>query len=160
MQIAVFKQRLRLSLLRERTTELAPGYDAKAQSEKKSISRPVDVLEYAKALKLHKKDREHFICLHMDARNRPIAHDLVSVGSMNASLVHPREVFKSAILGCAGSVILLHNHPSGDKTPSLEDITLTKRMAEAGEILGIEVLDHIITGAKNDFISMKEANLF
>ena len=104
-------------------------------------------------------DREQFVCLHLDARNRINALEVVSVGSLNASLVHPRELFKAAILNNAASVILAHNHPSGDTTPSREDIELTRRMVQAGEIMGIEVLDHIIVGPEG-FLSMKEANLF
>lgn len=75
---------------------------------------------------------------------------------MNASLVHPREVFKSAILNNAASVIVAHQHPSGDITPSMEDINVTKRLVEAGRLLGIEVLDHLVVNSDNSFTSLKE----
>ncbi len=122
-----------------------------------AITTPADVLGYLKDLR--DKDREHFVCLHLDSRNRVTSMETVAVGTLNASLVHPREVFKAAILANAASVIVAHNHPSADVTPSSEDIALTKRLMEAGEILGIEVLDHIVVGGER-FTSCKEANLF
>ena len=88
-----------------------------------------------------------------------ICREEVSIGSLNASLVHPREVFMPAVGSAAASVILGHSHPSGDVSPSREDIELTRRMVQAGEIMGIEILDHIIVGAER-FLSIKEANLF
>ena len=121
-----------------------------------SISRPVDVLPIIADIKDAKK--EHFVAVFLNARNQVIARETVSVGSLNASLVHPREVFASAIGSTAASVILCHNHPSGAVEPSREDIELTRRMGQAGEILGIEILDHIIVGPER-FLSMKEGNL-
>lgn len=91
-------------------------------------------------------DREEFLVVLLDAKGRTMGFNIVSVGTLAASLVHPREVFKPAILGNAASVILLHNHPSGDPTPSPEDVTLTCRLREAGELLGIKVIDHVIVG--------------
>ena len=125
--------------------------------ERKSISQPSDVLGWLGEVRT--SDREQFVCLHLDARNHVNAMEIVSTGSLNASLVHPREVFKAAILNNAASIILAHNHPSGDVTPSREDIELTRRMIQAGEIMGIEVLDHIIAGPER-FLSMKEAGVF
>ena len=125
--------------------------------ERTSISGPADVLGWLSEIRT--SDREQFICLHLDARNQVNALEVVSVGSLNASLVHPREVFKAAILNNAASVILAHNHPSDDPTPSREDIELTRRMVQAGELMGIEILDHVIVGPER-FLSMKEANLF
>lgn len=104
-------------------------------------------------------DRECFMCLHLDARNQVIGVETVSIGSLNASLVHPRECFTAAIINKAASVILAHNHPSGDPTPSREDIELTRRMRQAGDILGIEILDHIIITPQKRIVSFKEANL-
>jgi DNA repair protein RadC len=89
-------------------------------------------------------DREKFIVLLLDAKHRMIGVTTVSIGSLTASIVHPREVFKPAIAGNAAAVILAHNHPSGDPAPSLEDVELTSRLREAGELLGIRVLDHVI----------------
>lgn len=98
------------------------------------------------------------ICLHLDIKHAVISYEIVSVGSLNFSVVHPREVFKGAFLANAGAVIVYHNHPSGDPEPSAEDITVTKRLVDAGKILGIEVLDHIIFGDRG-FISLKELGL-
>ncbi|MBT3601745.1 MAG: DNA repair protein RadC [Candidatus Latescibacteria bacterium] len=122
-----------------------------------SITCPADGAGMLADIKDHRK--EHFIALFLNARNQVICREDVSVGSLNASLVHPREVFAPAVGSAAASVILAHNHPSGDVTPSREDIELTRRMVQAGDIMGIEVLDHLIVGAER-FLSMKEANLF
>lgn len=102
--------------------------------------------------------KEHFICLFLNTKNRVIYKEIISTGSLNAAIVHPREVFRAAIKRCSGSLICAHNHPSGDSTPSPEDIALTRRLTEAGEIIGIEVLDHIIIGAGN-YTSLKECGL-
>ncbi len=88
-------------------------------------------------------------------KNKAIHSEIVSIGTLNASIVHPREVFRPAILHASNSVIVVHNHPSGDPTPSNDDIELTKRLAEAGKILGIELLDHVIVG-NGSYISLKE----
>lgn len=103
-------------------------------------------------------DREHFYCLHLSARHALLEIDLVSVGSLSASIVHPREVFRRAIAGSAAAVILAHNHPSGDPEPSEDDREITRRLAEAGKILGIEVLDHIVVSNGN-FVSFRELGL-
>lgn len=100
-------------------------------------------------------DREHFKVINLNIKNQVIMIDEVSVGSLNASLVHPREVFKLPIKRSAASLILAHNHPSGDLQPSKEDVALTERLCEAGRILGIEILDHLIIG-NNSYLSMKE----
>jgi len=89
-------------------------------------------------------DREIFAVFMLDGKNRIVSYNLVSLGSLNQSIVHPRETFKAAILANAAAVIMVHNHPSGDTTPSTEDTELTRRMIQAGEVLGIKVLDHII----------------
>jgi DNA repair protein RadC len=91
-----------------------------------------------------RSDREQFIALYLDARNQVIAHHTVSIGTTNASLVHPREVFKLAIIKNACALIVAHNHPSGGVDPSTTDLELTKRLKDAGKILGIELLDHVI----------------
>lgn len=91
-------------------------------------------------------DREHFVVVLLDTKNKVIGVNTVSIGSLDVCIVHPREVFKPAILANASRVLLGHNHPSGDTTPSPEDIAVTKRMMEAGNLLGIDVLDHIIVG--------------
>lgn len=99
-------------------------------------------------------DREHFIVLCLDSKNKVNAINTVHVGSLSASVVHPREVFKPAILANAASVIVAHNHPSGDPTPSREDIDVTKNLQQGGEYLGIDILDHIIVG-DGRFVSLK-----
>jgi DNA repair protein RadC len=110
------------------------------------------------------EDREVFRVLLLDTKNRLIRISKVSVGTVNASLVEPREVFKEAIAHSATSVILAHNHPSGDPTPSSEDIAITKRLVKAGELLNISVHDHIViglpaVGSDRDYVSLKELGL-
>lgn len=104
------------------------------------------------------KRKEHFYVICLDTRNRVNDTRQVSVGNLDSSIVHPREVFKDAISVCASTVIFVHNHPSGDLEPSAEDIHLTKRLVEAGELLGIPVLDHIIVSDKG-YTSFKSRNL-
>lgn len=107
---------------------------------------------------LGKEDREKFYVLHLDAKNRIIAKELVSVGTLTNSLSHPREIFKGAILNNSASIILVHNHPSGDTSPSKEDIERTKRLIDAGNLIGIGILDHIIVGY-NTYTSMMEKKI-
>ena len=95
---------------------------------------------------LDRTDREHFVVIALDQKNKVIAIHTVSVGSLTASIVHPREVFKFAILSNAANILISHNHPSGSPTPSREDRALTTRLVEAGKLLGISVLDHVIIG--------------
>ena len=121
------------------------------------ITSPADVLPEIRHIRDLRK--EHFVAIFLNARNQIIKTETISVGSLNASLVHPREVFAPAVGISAASVILGHNHPSGDVTPSREDIELTRRMVQAGEIMGVEVVDHLIV-ASDKFLSMKEANVF
>ena len=99
--------------------------------------------------------QEHFVCLYLNTKNQVMHKQNVFIGSLNASIVHPREVFKEAFRRSAASIICLHNHPSGDPSPSREDIEVTKRLVECGKIIGIEMLDHIIIG-ENKFVSLKE----
>ncbi|MGB7999858.1 MAG: DNA repair protein RadC [Anaerobacillus sp.] len=99
--------------------------------------------------------QEHFVCLYLNTKNQVLHRQTVFVGSLNASIVHPREVFREAFRRSAASLICFHNHPSGDPTPSREDIEVTKRLSECGKMLGIEMLDHIIIGDQK-FVSLKE----
>ena len=103
---------------------------------------------------LQQETKEHFIALHLDAKNRILCIDRVSAGTMTNSLIHPREVFKTALLSSAASLLLIHNHPSGDPTPSRDDISITEKLRGAGEIMGIAVLDHVIIG--DGYVSLKE----
>ncbi|HGO9425627.1 TPA: RadC family protein [Bacillus cereus] len=100
-------------------------------------------------------DREYFIVLCLDIKNQPTAINVCHIGSLNSSIVHPREVLKPAIISNAASIIVAHNHPSNDPTPSREDLEVTKRLMEAGKVVGIDVLDHLIV-CEESFISLKE----
>ena len=100
--------------------------------------------------------KEHFWVVGLNTRNAIQYIDLASLGTLNASLVHPREVFRFAILKAVSSVIVSHNHPSGDPEPSDDDLAITRRLTEAGRIVGIEVLDHIVIGTRGSFYSFKE----
>ncbi|SDT29861.1 DNA replication and repair protein RadC [Paenibacillaceae bacterium GAS479] len=127
------------------------------QGEAVIVRRPQDAADYLME-DLRYLKVEHFVCLFLNTKNHIVARETLSVGTLNASLVHPREVFRAAIRhGCA-SIICAHNHPSGDPTPSPEDEALTRRLQEAGELVGIEVLDHIVIG-EGRFISLKEQGL-
>lgn len=101
-------------------------------------------------------DREHFWALVLNTRNQLLRTVEVSVGSLNASIVHPRELFKEAVRASAASVVVVHNHPSGDPSPSGADLQLTRRLAKAGEVLGIELLDHVVVGDGGAFASLRE----
>jgi len=109
------------------------------------IGSPDDVYELVSTY-LQGADREHFVVLLLGTKNQVLGVNTVSIGTLNASLVHPREVFKPAICLNAHSIILAHNHPSGDPTPSKEDLAITERLKEAGDLLNIKVLDHVIIG--------------
>jgi len=117
-----------------------------------AIESPHDAADQVPELRRAKK--EHFLALYLNARNQLLAKETVSVGTLTANLVHPREVFQPAVAQSAAGVILVHNHPSGDPTPSPEDLTLTKRLQEAGELMGIAVLDHVILGERR-IVSLK-----
>lgn len=126
------------------------GYKQKITCAEDVFNRYVDQLQ--------DKQKEHFHALYLNTKNHVIADQLVSKGTLNASLIHPREVFKKAIQSSANSLILVHNHPSGDPTPSKEDEVVTKNMVNAGELLGITILDHVIIG-KETYMSMKESGV-
>ena len=125
--------------------------------ENKQISSPDDVFRIVNKY-LDGADREHLVLLTLDTKNKITSINTVSIGSINTSIVHPREVFKTAILSNASSVILSHNHPSGDVTPSKEDVDITKKIKECGRILGIELLDHVIIG-DDKYSSLKEKGI-
>jgi DNA repair protein RadC len=121
------------------------------------IKDPEAVIQAIRA-SIKDKAKEHFKLILLNPRNKIIGISTISVGTLNASLVHPREVFKDAIMHSAASVVLAHNHPSGDPEPSEDDLKITKKLVDSGKILGIEVLDHIVIG-KNIFCSFKERGL-
>lgn len=120
----------------------------------RSIKSPEDGFHLFKQF-LGELDREYFIIMCLDVKNQPTAINVCHVGSLNTSIVHPREVMKTAILSNSCSIIVAHNHPSGNPSPSPEDIAVTKRLKEAGEIMGIDLLDHLIIG-EDTFVSLKE----
>jgi DNA repair protein RadC len=139
--------------------ELANRVEGYSESTGKIlIKTPEDVAGLVLG-RLKDKKKEYFLAALLDTRNQLIKVAEISVGSLDSSVVHPREVFKEAISASAASVIFIHNHPSGDTEASEDDIKLTKRLAEAGEIMGIDVLDHIIIGGKNHN-SLKRLGLF
>lgn len=117
------------------------------------IDKPQFAIKKAKKL-ISTYYKEHFIGLYLDTRNKVIYSEVISIGTLNACLVHPREVFSPAIKKRAASIIVLHNHPSGNLEPSQPDIELTRRLKESGRLLGIEVIDHLIFDKGDDFYSL------
>ncbi|MCQ4088174.1 DNA repair protein RadC [Saccharibacillus sp. JS10] len=137
--------------------ELGRRIVASRLSESVTIRSPKDAAELLTE-QLRYLQKEHFVCLFLNTKNVVIAQETLSIGSLNASIVHPREVFRAAIKYSSASIVCAHNHPSGDPTPSPEDLAITKRLVEAGQIVGIDVLDHIVVG-DGRFISLKEQGL-
>jgi DNA repair protein RadC len=119
------------------------------------VSTPEDVVRLC-GTQLRGLDREHFWALALSTKNRLLRMVEVSVGSLNASIVHPRELFKEAVRVSAASIVVVHNHPSGDPTPSGADLQLTRRLAKAGEVLGIELLDHVVIGDGGAHASLRD----
>lgn len=134
--------------------ELGLRLALKPSEHKITIKSPKDVVSYVMPL-LRYEPIEHFAILLLDTKNQIIAFPNISTGSLNASIVHPREVFRCAINYATSSMVLVHNHPSGDPTPSIEDIKVTKKLVEGSKIMDIEILDHIIIG-DNKFTSLKQ----
>jgi len=139
--------------------ELANRLEGYPEVGKKPVVKTPDEVVSLVRGRLKGKKKEHFLALLLDTRNQLIKVSEISVGSLDTSIVHPREVFKEAISASAAAVIFAHNHPSGDPEASEDDIKLTKRLAEAGEIVGIDVLDHIIITDK-EYLSLKGKGLF
>ena len=137
--------------------ELGKRISAYKKEDNIRISGPNDITDLLMEEMRYLK-KEYFKIAILDTKNQIITIENISIGNLNSSIVHPREVFNRAIKRSANSIILVHNHPSGDPTPSSEDINITNRLIEAGSILGIKVLDHIIIG-DNKYISFKERNI-
>jgi DNA repair protein RadC len=135
--------------------ELARRASAWPVGERPVVSTPEDVCRLC-ATQLRGLDREHFWALVLSTKNRLLRIVEVSVGSLNTSIVHPRELFKEAVRASAASIVVVHNHPSGDPTPSSADLQLTRRLAKAGEVLGIELLDHVVIGDGGAHASMRQ----
>lgn len=134
--------------------ELGRRISAYLPEEKYVIRSPEDGANYVMEEMRHLQ-QEHFVVLFLDTKNYVIHKQTIFIGSLNASIVHPREIFREAVRRSAASIICLHNHPSGDPTPSEEDIQVTKRLVEAGKMIGIDLLDHIVIGDRK-FVSLKE----
>ena len=142
--MGVYIPRYRLALVRE----------GRQPAATRVIANPRDVADILQA-EIGDADREIFCVVLLDTRNTMIGLHQVSIGSLNASLVHPRETLKAALLSNAAAIMLAHNHPSGDLAPSAEDLAVTTRLKQAGELLGIPVLDHLIISGEQ-FLSLKE----
>jgi DNA repair protein RadC len=151
-----------------KAADVSPADSAKSETAEayKAVSRPPTVPNrsvrigsaidaFAQLSDIKAADREHFVVFDLDARNRVIARRIVSIGSLTGVDVHPREVFKAAVINSAAAIVMAHNHPSGDPSPSRADLELTKRLYQAGEILGIIVLDHVIV-AEGGFVSLAD----
>ena len=121
----------------------------------RQVRRSQDVADFMAPLAAS-ADREHFWCLMLNGKNVAVGLNLVSIGSLTAALVHPREFLKPLIIGNAAAAIVVHNHPSGDPTPSSEDLQLTKRLREVSDLVGIKLLDHIILGHDGAFCSLAD----
>lgn len=136
--------RIRWQMVREDGPEVFPFNNAE------------DVADYLIRQGYADRDREAFIVLLLDVKHRVIAEEVVTIGILDGSLVHPREVFKAAIVANAAAIIIAHNHPSGDPAPSGQDREVTRRLRKAGEILGIPVVDHVIVGLTGGHYSFRE----
>lgn len=126
------------------------------QEDAAVVETPEDV--YSLSKRIHRLKKEHFLAYLLDARNVVIAKETISVGTLTMAVVHPREVFEPAVRHSAAGIVLVHNHPSGDSTPGDDDRRLTKRLVEAGKLMGIEILDHVIV-TQNGYTSLKALGL-
>jgi DNA repair protein RadC len=136
--------------------EIAIRYVGRAKRAASPMRSPLEAVAFMKRV-VTDDAREHFVALYLDGRHRPVGHQVVSVGTATASLVHPREVFQPAVLSGACAVIVGHNHPSGDPSPSAEDRDVTRRLARAGELLGIRLLDSLVWTRSGRFVSLQES---
>jgi len=137
--------------------ELGKRISSRSVDARLKVDSPIVIVELLME-EMRYLNKEHFKVVLLNTKNQIISIEEISVGNLNSSIVHPREVFNIAIKRSANSIILVHNHPSGDSTPSNEDINVTHRLIEAGEIIGIKVLDHIIIG-DNNYVSLKQKNI-
>ncbi len=157
------RQKIETNIFEGKTWYLIPKYkvmlvrDDSIETDTKFINSSDDANKIIQSY-LNGVDREHFVVILLNRKNGIIGINTVSVGDLSSSIVHPREVFKPAIVAGAASIIVAHNHPSGDPAPSSDDINVTKRLKEAGDILGIGVLDHIIIG-DGCYVSLKAKDL-
>lgn len=138
--------------------ELGRRLASKEDEQRYTIRSPEDAANFLMQ-DMTSLQQEHFVCLFLNVKNQILHRKTIFVGSLNASIVHPREIFREAVKRSAASIICAHNHPSGVPTPSPEDIDVTMRLYEAGKIVGVDLLDHVIIG-DHQFISMKEKGYF
>ena len=129
--------------------------EVKYNAPSSKITSPEDVFKMLSAINIAKSDREHFLCIYLDVKGKITGYEEVAVGGVSSCFVEPRTVFRGALLTGASAVIVAHNHPSGDLTPSTEDIDITDKLKEAGKILGIPVVDHVIV-SREGYLSIKE----
>lgn len=144
------------SIWATRKVKVAETEEHYATIKIKSSSDAIDAIRKTMGGYFDSLDVEEFHILALDTKNKVLAIFFITRGTLDASLVHPREIFKPAIMVSASSIILTHNHPSGESTPSREDIAVTDRLTEAGKLLGIDVLDHIVYGAETNITSIRE----
>ena len=145
----------RLPLDTTAVREVQIRYRGRALGARAPITAPRNLVHLARRI-VTDDAREHFLAVYLDGRNRPLAHSVVSVGTATASLVHPREVFQSALILGAVALLIAHNHPSGDPRPSAEDEQITKRLTDAGQLIGIRLVDHIVWTRDGAFHSFME----
>ncbi len=137
--------------------EVKISYGRKKKAE--AISCAASVHRLAKKIIDPNADREHFAAIYLDAKNVPLAWRVIAIGTLSGCLVHPREVFRPGLIVGAAAIVVIHNHPSGELTPSSEDLKVTQRLAAAGELLGIRVLDHLILGSTGYFSFAERGHL-
>lgn len=155
IDLRTFDKILGLGLAKKCTLLACLEFGKRRYAHKKSvlIMNPEEIFNEMKDVRSSKK--EYFVAFFLDVKNQIIKREIISIGILNSGLVHPREVFEPAVRNIASQIIIVHNHPSGDTHPSNEDMTITKKLVKAGEILGIEIIDHIIV-TSDSYFSMKE----
>lgn len=137
--------------------EIALRISMEEKSGDLSIRKPEEVFRFLKK-DFFEKNKEYLYLLSLDSRNKIISKDLISIGTLNETLIHPREIFKTALLKNAAGIILAHNHPSGDTSPSMEDLKVTEQVAKAGNIIGVNFIDHVIV-SNTGFLSIKSLGI-
>lgn len=150
-----------MKIIAKYTTQLVKESSKKYELETKRITEPYVAIEmFQKVFNLETQTREIFVMLALNTKNEVIGAFEVFTGSINASLVHPRDIFQRLLLVNAQSFIVAHNHPSGDPTPSREDKVVTERLHEASKIMGLDFLDHMIIGDNGRYTSLREEGVF
>lgn len=149
----------RVNIVSIKQSQLVVCKESSILYEGREVSNPTRAAELLNHFLLD-NDREQMVVISLNSKNEPINMSLVSVGSLSTAIAHPREIFKIAVKSNANTLLLGHSHPSGNTTPSGADIDITQKLIEAGEVIGIPVLDHLIIGGQDNFISMKEEGYF